>query len=64
MDDPSGPLAAGLGAGLAFLLLYLVLMASVVAFGLWLTYTIIWRAVRRGLREYHYPSKQWISKSR
>lgn len=36
-------------------LVYLALMAGAIALGVWITYTIIWRAVRRGLREYHYP---------
>ncbi|TXK17647.1 hypothetical protein [Homoserinibacter sp. GY 40078] len=44
-----------LGAGVTFLVIYLVVCAGVVILGIWLTYTIIWRAVRRGLYEYHHP---------
>lgn len=51
--DPT-PLIGGSIIAIVLLgLLYLVLAAALMAFGLWLTYTVIWRAVRRGMREYH-----------
>ena len=34
---------------------YLLLTIGLAALGLWITYTVIWRAVRRALREFHYP---------
>lgn len=52
--DFSG-LAAG---GLLLILLSVVLYAGVFALSIWITYTIIWRAVRRGLREFHYPPQR------
>jgi hypothetical protein len=62
VNDPTAPFAAAAGAGIFLFLLWLALSAAVIAFGLWLTYTVIWRAVRRGMREFHYPSKQWVQK--
>lgn len=41
---------AGLGAVLA---IYVGATIAVGALGLWLGYTIIWRAVRRGMREFY-----------
>lgn len=35
------------------LIIYLVLTAGAIALGLWVWYTVTWRAVRRGLYEYH-----------
>ena len=34
---------------------YLPLTIGLAALSLWITYTVIWRAARRGLREFHYP---------
>ena len=48
-------MAGAAGIGIAFLLVYLVVSAGVVVLGFWITYTVIWRAVRRGLREFHHP---------
>jgi len=53
-DYPEG-LWALLGGGVVALLIWLLLTAGAVAFSIWVMYTIIWRAVRRGLREYHHP---------
>lgn len=44
------------GLGLVLLFIYAVLSIAVMLLGIWLTYTIIWRAVRRGLREYYNPT--------
>ncbi len=45
----------GATAGIAalFWLLYIILIGLAAWLGLWLLYTIIWRAVRRGIREAH-----------
>jgi hypothetical protein len=40
-------------AGGAAVLLSIVVSAGLFLLGLWLTYTVIWRAVRRGLREFN-----------
>lgn len=50
-----GLLAAG---GLIGLLLSVLFSAGTIALSIWIIYTIIWRAVRRGLREFHYPDQK------
>ncbi len=52
-NDPSGLL----GLGLISILFLVVAYIAVVAIGFWLLYTVIWRAVRRGMREFHYPKQ-------
>lgn len=37
--------------GLIFLILYLLFTGLIVALASWILYSVIWRAVRRGLRE-------------
>ena len=39
----------------SYVVLYLLLTIGLAALSLWITYTVIWRAARRGLREFHYP---------
>ena len=51
--DPS----ALFGAGLIGILFFAVAYIALVALGVWLLYTVIWRAVRRGMREFHYPKQ-------
>ena len=46
--DNGGMLAFG---GLA-IVIYLAITAAGIALGIWITYEIIWRSVRRGMREY------------
>ena len=46
------------GFGLVALIVYLVITVGIIALSIWITYTIIWRAVRRGLKEYYQPSGQ------
>ena len=41
------------GGGVLFLVLYLVGSLIVFLIGLWISYSVIWRAVRRGLKEFH-----------
>jgi hypothetical protein len=50
MFDTQNALAAG---GVLFLVLYLVGSLIVFLIGIWISYSVIWRAVRRGLKEYH-----------
>lgn len=57
-SDPGGEFAAFAGLGIVFLLIYLAVSAALIALGIWITYTVIWRAVRRGLREFHYPGQR------
>jgi len=52
--DISGIFAGGIIA----IILSVVLYAAVVALSIWIAYTIIWRAVRRGLKEFHYPQQR------
>lgn len=52
--DLSGIFAGGLVVTLLSVLVY----GGVIALSIWISYTIIWRAVRRGLREFHYPKQQ------
>jgi len=44
--------------GIIAIILSVVLYAAVVALSIWIAYTIIWRAVRRGLKEFHYPQQR------
>ncbi len=44
---------AALGAGVMGFVFSLIFAAAVFALFCWLLYAIIWRAVRRGLREYN-----------
>jgi len=53
--DPTGPILAALTAGGTVVLLFIAIEIAVVGLTIWITYTIIWRAVPRGLREFHYP---------
>ena len=46
-----------LGLGIFGILISAVVVVSAVALGFWLLYTVIWRAVRRGMREFHYPKQ-------
>ena len=40
-----------------FILVFL-LYAGLIALGFWVLYQVIWRAVRRGLREFHGPARE------
>lgn len=45
---------AGLAtAGIVGLLFGFIMWVGLTLLAIWITYTIIWRAVRRGLREFH-----------
>ncbi|HEY5230823.1 MAG TPA: hypothetical protein VIJ11_08035 [Galbitalea sp.] len=48
--DPNSLLAAG---GIVFVVIYFVVSLLVFLIGLWISYSVIWRAVRRGLKEFH-----------
>jgi hypothetical protein len=43
-------LAAG---GLVFVIVYFVVTLVVFLIGIWISYSVIWRAVRRGMKEFH-----------
>ena len=45
--------AGAVGAGIIGVLIAAVFSVGVLALSCWLLYAIIWRAVRRGLREYN-----------
>ncbi len=58
--DPNNPqIDFGMFAGLGILafVIWLVFTVIVILITIWIQYTIIWRAVRRGMREFHYGSK-------
>jgi hypothetical protein len=46
MFNSTDVFAAG---GLIFVLIYVVLFVI----GIWISYSVIWRAVRRGMKEFH-----------
>jgi hypothetical protein len=48
--DPSSLLAAG---GIVFVVIYFVVSLLVFLIGIWISYSVIWRAVRRGMKEFH-----------
>ena len=52
-NDPS--LFAGIGAAVVA---YIFFTAAVTVLVFWIMYSVIWRAVRRGLREFHYPQQR------
>jgi hypothetical protein len=53
--DYSDILGGFVAGGIAFLVVYLLVTAGAIVLGIWITYTIIWKAVRRGLYEYYNP---------
>lgn len=59
--DPNSPFPFDFGAmaglGIVVFLIWLVVTALIVLLAIWIQYTITWRAVRRGMREFHYGSK-------
>lgn len=55
-NDFGGLAAAAVGGGIVFFVVLLAIIVGVVALEIWVVYTIIWRAVRRGMREYHHGS--------
>ena len=60
-----GDWSALVGAGVVGLALALLFAIGVIALICWLLYAIIWRAVRRGLREYNGEMRSWsISESK
>lgn len=44
-----------IGASTIVIVLYLAVTAALVGLSIWILHTIIWRSVRRGLHEFHYP---------
>ncbi|GEM_PF-3275064 len=52
-NDPTPIIGSIFGLGFIALILYLLVTAGMIALGIWITYTVIWRAVRRGMREFH-----------
>ncbi|MBN9152175.1 MAG: hypothetical protein J0H56_12265 [Micrococcales bacterium] len=57
--DPNTPNYFGMLAGFGILafVIWLVVTALIVWLAIWIQYTIVWKAVRRGMREFHYGSK-------
>jgi hypothetical protein len=49
-SNPTDLLAAG---GLVFVIIYFVASLLVFLIGIWISYSVIWRAVRRGMKEFH-----------
>jgi hypothetical protein len=50
MVDTNSLLAGG---GILFIVIYLVGSLIVFLVGIWISYSVIWRAVRRGMKEFH-----------
>ena len=50
MIDTNQLLASG---GIIFFIVYIVVTIVIFLIGLWISYSVIWRAVRRGLKEFH-----------
>jgi hypothetical protein len=51
MNTPDfSSIAAG---GLLFLIIYLVVTIGLIVLGIWIAYSVIWRSVRRGMREFY-----------
>ena len=59
MDNPINPdnFAAFAGFGAVFIVGYLIFMAIFIVVAIWIQYTIMWKAVRRGMNEFHYGTK-------
>jgi hypothetical protein len=49
----SNPLDAFAAGGVVFLIVYIVVTVAIFLIGIWISYSVIWRAVRRGMREFH-----------
>jgi hypothetical protein len=47
--------ASAAGVGLLLLVLAIIFVIAMAALCLWILYTVIWRAVARGLEEFHHP---------
>jgi hypothetical protein len=39
--------------GIIFVIVYIVVSILLFLLGIWISYSVIWRAVRRGMREFH-----------
>lgn len=59
MDNPFTPdnFGAFAGLGIFFVIGYLVFMTIFIIVAIWIQYTIMWKAVRRGMNEFHYGTK-------
>lgn len=59
--DPNNPFPFDFGAmaglGIVFFFIWLISTALIVVLAIWIQYTIMWRAFRRGMREFHYGGK-------
>lgn len=56
--DNTPDLSGIFAGGFVLILLSVLVYGGVIALSIWITYTIIWRAVRRGLREFHHPKQR------
>lgn len=52
--NPLDPLAGLAGIMAGGLIIYLIFTAAIIALGIWIWYTVTWRAIRRGLHEFHH----------
>ncbi len=59
MDPNIPPIDFGMFAGFGIIafFIWLIFTAIIVIISIWIQYTIIWKAVRRGMREFHYGGK-------
>lgn len=45
------------GFGIVAIIFFFIVYAGLLVLMFWLLDTVIWRAVRRGLREFHHPNQ-------
>lgn len=59
--DPNNPFPIDFGAyaglGIVFFIIWLVFTVVIIIVSIWIQYTIIWKAVRRGMREFYHVGK-------
>ena len=59
--DPNNPFPFDFGAmaglGILFFFIWLIFTALIVMLAIWIQYTIMWKAFRRGMREFYYGGK-------
>jgi hypothetical protein len=63
MADPWGIFSQMMQGGALLFIFGWIISIGVVTLWLWILYTVIWQAVRRGLREYYDPQSKHTAKS-
>lgn len=59
--DPNNPFPFDFGAmaglGIIFFFVWLIFTGLLIMLAIWIQYTIMWRAMRRAMNEFHYGGK-------